>query len=382
MDNTKCLLIISGQSPRSRDLQAALRQRVNCVNLALSKFTQGAVIAVDGIVIDIDLSNQVAVERLKEGLQHFDRDKTFVVCTINALRSADILGAQMLDADDVIAFRQKPAATADSDRLIDFGSADLTRAGLRTIEKLLARFERRRSEPSAVKLALEAGTGAMASIFDLAQTGKRPDMVKLREQSQNIVDALSEFGLARWVEKVRLHHSATYQHCLIVTGVAAAFGQSLGFSPKDIERMTIGGMLHDIGKAMIPIEILEKPAPLSEDEWEIMRTHPTIGRDILLRSGGFDEEMADVVAHHHEYLDGSGYPDKLSGWEVSDIVRVMTISDIFGALIERRAYKPEMSVERAYDILLSMRTKLDMPLVRAFRETALSFPLETYKIAV
>lgn len=382
MDRSKCLLIVAGRPSRSAELHLALKERHRCVELSLEKFRQGSVVAIDGIVIDIDLANQAAIDLLKEGLANVDRNKTFVVCLINALRSADILGAQTLDVDDVITCHRPRQNLASDHEGVTALPSSLTKAGLRTVERLLERFRGRANEPAAVKLALDAGTQAMASIFDLGQSGKAPKIEKLREQSVQIVDALSEFGLARWVEKVRLHHSATYQHCLIVTGVAAAFGQSLGFSEKDIERMTLGGMLHDIGKAMVPIEILEKPGPLTDDEWAIMRTHPSIGRDILSRTGGFDAEMADVVAHHHEYLDGSGYPDKLSGWEISDIVRVMTIADIFGALIERRSYKPEMSADQAYEILCSMKSKLDMPLVRAFRETAVSFPFPDYKIAV
>ena len=382
MDRPKCLLFVTGTAPRSTELQLALKQSHTCVQLSLAKFTQGSVVAVDGVVIDIDLANQIAIERLREGLAHVDRSKTFVVCVINALRSADILGAQMLDADDVIASQNPSAPIVPILKGVAALPSEATKAGRKTIERLLARFKGRVDEPAQVKLALESGTLAMASIFDLARTGQPPNAEKLRQQSQDIIDALSEFGLARWVEKVRLHHSATYQHCLIVTGVAAAFGRSLGFSETDIERMTVGGMLHDIGKAMVPIEILEKPGPLTDEEWLVMRTHPTIGREILDRSGGFDAEMTDLVAHHHEYLDGSGYPDGLSGSGISDIVRVMTIADIFGALIERRAYKPEMSADQAYDIIASMKTRLDMPLVRAFRETALSFPVTDYRIAI
>ena len=382
MDRLKCLLFVTGTASRSDELQIALKQRHTCVRLNLEKFTQGSVVAIDGIVIDIDLGNPIAVDQLKIGLAHVDRSKTFVVCVINALRSADIIGAQMLDVDDIITYLEPvKGASATRDDIVTLPS-NFVKAGLKTINHLLDRFRGKIDEPIAMKLALDAGTQAMASIFDLAQTGRPPNGEKLREQSQQIIDSLSEFGLARWIDKVRLHHSATYQHCLIVTGVAAAFGQSLGFSSKDIERMTVGGMLHDIGKAMIPIEILEKPGPLTDEEWTIMRTHPSIGRDILTRSGGFDTEMADVVAYHHEYIDGSGYPNKLSGWEIPDVVRVMTISDIFGALIERRAYKAEMPAPQAYDILCSMKTKLDMPLVRAFRDTALSFPLPNYKIAI
>jgi HD-GYP domain-containing protein (c-di-GMP phosphodiesterase class II) len=78
------------------------------------------------------------------------------------------------------------------------------------------------------------------------------------------------------------------------------------------------------------------------------------------------------VRHHHEYLDGSGYPDKLCAESISDLVRILTISDIFAALIEYRTYKPVMPREKAYEIVLSMEGKLEKPLVGAFRDVALT----------
>ena len=81
---------------------------------------------------------------------------------------------------------------------------------------------------------------------------------------------------------------------------------------------------------------------------------------------GIDSTMLDVVAHHHEYLDGSGYPHKLQAKDITDVVRVMTIADIFGALIERRSYKPPMSGNAAYKILKDMGPKLDRDILREF----------------
>ena len=78
-------------------------------------------------------------------------------------------------------------------------------------------------------------------------------------------------------------------------------------------------------------------------------------------------QMTDMVIHHHEYLDGTGYPHRLSNGQISDLVRVMTICDIFGALLERRSYKPPMAADAAYRILLDMGPKLDPALVRAFQ---------------
>ena len=99
-----------------------------------------------------------------------------------------------------------------------------------------------------------------------------------------------------------------------------------------------------------------------------MRMHPEYGLEALLKSEeAVQPEMRDIVVHHHEYLDGSGYPHGLQANEISDLVRIMTISDVYGALIERRSYKPSLSSQQAYDLLLEMGPKLDKDLLREFR---------------
>jgi HD-GYP domain-containing protein (c-di-GMP phosphodiesterase class II) len=98
-----------------------------------------------------------------------------------------------------------------------------------------------------------------------------------------------------------------------------------------------------------------------------MRKHPEYGLEALGTAAELPPEMLDMVVHHHELLDGSGYPHGLQGSEIADLVRIMTISDVFGALIEKRSYKPPLSGEAAYQILLDMGPKLDKDLVRAFK---------------
>jgi HD-GYP domain-containing protein (c-di-GMP phosphodiesterase class II) len=130
--------------------------------------------------------------------------------------------------------------------------------------------------------------------------------------------------------------------------------------------------LHDVGKAGIPLAILDKPDRLDAAEEQIMRQHPAIGYDALKAVGGVDAEVLDAIRHHHEFLDGSGYPDALRAPAISDIVRLLTISDIYAALIEQRPYRPPMSRPKAYDVLGDMGGKLEQALVRAFKPVALS----------
>ena len=208
---------------------------------------------------------------------------------------------------------------------------------------------------------------ALHNIFSSACRGMPLDLAAINTAGDSIVGHIEEQGLKSWIDTVRRHHNQTYQHCLLVTGVAVAFGQHLGVSKADRHRLSFAGMVHDIGKARVPVAILEKPTRLTDDEMAIMRMHPEFGLEMLKDASGLGQDMLDIVIHHHEYLDGSGYPHGLSASEISDFVRISTICDVFGALLERRAYKAPMSGDAAYQILLGMGPKLDKDLVRAFR---------------
>lgn len=216
----------------------------------------------------------------------------------------------------------------------------------------------------------EAAVDALQNVFSAVLLGQNVDPVAVTEAGDAIVGELESQGLKSWVDTVRKHHSQTYQHCMLVTGVAVAFGQHIGLPARERQRLSVAAMLHDLGKARIPLAILEKPGPLDQDELVVMRRHPQLGADALGQDSGLAPEMLDVVLHHHEYLDGSGYPHGLQGGEIADLVRIMTISDIYGALIERRSYKPPMTSQVAYHVLLDMGPKLDKDLVREFRFVA------------
>jgi putative nucleotidyltransferase with HDIG domain len=217
---------------------------------------------------------------------------------------------------------------------------------------------------------ISAGIGALQSIFASAFSGTPVDLNMVRSAGETVVSHIETEGLARWIDIVRQHHSLTYQHCLLVTGVAVTFGRQLGFSSADKRRLAFAGLLHDIGKAGVPVALLEKPNPLEGEEIAAMRRHALLGFEALQEVPGLDPDMLDMVVHHHEYLDGSGYPHGLAGSELSDLVRLMTIADVFGALIERRAYRGPLSSEAAYRVLESMGPKLDTDLVREFRPFA------------
>lgn len=233
-----------------------------------------------------------------------------------------------------------------------------------------ARMEQAPEHPEGVRVASVAAE-CISSMFDAVMRGEPVNVKGALNVGNEIIERIAQDGLSNWLTSVRNHHEGTFQHCLLVTGVAADFGLSLGLGGQDMERLGLAAMLHDVGKATIPLAILDKPGRLSAEERKLIETHPASGFETLRSNSEIAPEILDAVRHHHEYLDGSGYPDKLCGNDISDLTRILTISDIFAALIEYRTYKPTMPREKALEILQSMQGKLEAPLVSAFRETAL-----------
>jgi putative nucleotidyltransferase with HDIG domain len=224
----------------------------------------------------------------------------------------------------------------------------------------------------SVGAAAASGEVALASMFTAVASGMRIDVAAARNAGASVAAAVGEHGLSEWLKTVRRHHEATYQHCLLVIGIAVDFGLSLGVPKNDIERLYSSAMFHDVGKATIPLAVLDKPGRLDPEERTLIETHPVAGYEILKKNEGISAEILDAVLHHHEYLDGSGYPDGLCAENIPDIVRILTISDIFAALIEHRPYRVTRSREDAYDVLCDMDGKLEKPLVSAFKAVALS----------
>jgi putative nucleotidyltransferase with HDIG domain len=209
-------------------------------------------------------------------------------------------------------------------------------------------------------------------MFSAIRGGRPISLADADHATSQVVSGIVQNGLAAWLTDVRRYHEGTFQHCLLVTGVAVGFALDVRFPGPDIKRLGVAATLHDIGKARIPLSILDKPGRLDPEEDAIMKRHPVIGYDLLKDLADVTPEILDGVRHHHEYLDGSGYPDALQAPDISDLVRLLTISDIFAALIEQRPYKAAMPGQDAYKILCGMGGKLEPALVKAFHNVALA----------
>jgi putative nucleotidyltransferase with HDIG domain len=144
---------------------------------------------------------------------------------------------------------------------------------------------------------------------------------------------------------------STEEHTRRVATLAVRLGEQLGLSPTRLRSLAIGGLLHDIGKLSVPASILQKPGPLDDDEYDVIKLHPERGSELLLELGGFDETVRRLVLDHHERLDGSGYPRGLAAGELDLPTRILAVCDVYDALVSKRAYRPAWSRDQALALL-------------------------------
>lgn len=155
-------------------------------------------------------------------------------------------------------------------------------------------------------------------------------------------------------------------HTRRVGAISKFIGEKIGLTKAQVNNLEISGIIHDIGKVGVGEAILNKPGKLTEEEFNIMKNHTVMGETILKPLNSF-KMCLDPVRHHHEKLDGSGYPDGLKGGEITIDSRIVAVADIFDALYSKRPYRDKMPIEKAKAILLDEASKgyLDMEIVQA-----------------
>jgi len=182
------------------------------------------------------------------------------------------------------------------------------------------------------------------ALMDAVKLGKQIDM----DQVENIVDRMTESVLKNSdalisLARIKNKDEYTYLHSLAVAALCISFGEELQLGENKVKSLGVGGLLHDIGKVRVPGEILNKPGPLTEQEFELMKEHVSYGDCILRQSTKIEEDAIAVTIHHHERLDGTGYPEGLKGDEISLFGQIAAIVDIYDALTSERCYKNAMA---------------------------------------
>lgn len=185
--------------------------------------------------------------------------------------------------------------------------------------------------------------------------------------SKLIVDTAGDSSINGLLDAVKEHDDYTFVHSLRTGIYLSLFALSSGFTREEAETITVGGVFHDIGKARIPLEVLNKGGGFDPEEWLVMKEHVRHSVDVLRSSKNIAKSVIDIAWCHHERLDGTGYPRGLKGSEIGTQPRMASIVDAYVALTDRRVYKRAFSQEISFKILESAPDHFDQELVAGFK---------------
>ena len=191
------------------------------------------------------------------------------------------------------------------------------------------------------KKAFKMASKVVDDLMNDVRSGKALDKEKAKGSAEQIIKSIdSSPHTLTAVTRIKNRDEYTFQHSVGVATLLAGFARHMGdYSDDQIEEITVGGIIHDIGKVNTPDHILNKPDKLTDEEFVIMREHVTHSRDILQENGGFTQMQLDISLMHHEKPNGKGYPLGLKTDEISEIGAMAAIIDVYDALSTKRVYK-------------------------------------------
>ncbi|WP_454702980.1 HD-GYP domain-containing protein [Agrobacterium burrii] len=154
-----------------------------------------------------------------------------------------------------------------------------------------------------------------------------------------MLEAMTNAGAMIAVAKLKKKDEGTFLHSLSVSALMVTFGRNLGLSEEAVRLLGLGGLVHDLGKMVLPVELLRKAGKLTAEEMDIIRTHPARGYEMVIRIEGMPKDVLDICLYHHEKFDGTGYPHQLAGSAIPQVARIAAICDVYDALTSVRPYK-------------------------------------------
>ena len=204
------------------------------------------------------------------------------------------------------------------------------------------------------RAAVDALTQAVDAIFAQVTQGGALDVVKVKQSVDPMIDSISRNPDACiWLARMKQQDTYTYQHSVGAAIWAVALGRQLGLSKPDLRSLAVGGLLFDIGKLRVNPDLLSASRALTDEEFAQLRSHVELGVGMIADSAVMNKDVLDMVAHHHERHDGSGYPRGLKGDEIPIFARIAAIVDCYDAITSHRSYSraipPAMAIKKLYE---------------------------------
>jgi len=179
------------------------------------------------------------------------------------------------------------------------------------------------------------------------------------------------------IDALKVSDEYTFKHSVDVATISMLIAKKSNLPDRDIQRIGMAGLLHDLGKSQIPNEVLNKAGKLTEEEFAIMKNHSVYGYRILKERDDIPREVLLGVLQHHEKINGKGYPMGLSAEQISPYAKILAIADIYDALVTERPYKKAFSQQDAIEMIMAMTDELDITLMRNFLGIIILYPVDS-----
>ena len=196
--------------------------------------------------------------------------------------------------------------------------------------------------------------GISKNILKKIRANEKPDLAGCHEATDIILEEVGiNFEKIDCISQLKIFDEYTFSHTVNVSTISAALGMSLGLDENELKELALGALLHDIGKMLVPKDILNKPALLDAEEFEIMKSHSLLGYRYILDKINLPDKIAKVALDHQENYGGGGYPNGLKGSEINFYAQITAIADAYDALTSNKVYKRAVDSDIAIDIMLS-----------------------------
>ena len=255
----------------------------------------------------------------------------------------------------------------------DEGDAQISPAAQKNIERLRTDDRAKVSLSDSVRARVAEG---------IQYVYNNTDDPALVQTTANIADSLMSAiqendAMAIDISALKTSDEYTFKHSVDVATISMIVAKKMGMSETEIREIGVTGLLHDVGKTKIPLEILNKPSRLDDAEFEIMRQHSVYSYRIIQNNTDLSDYVKLGVLQHHEKINGAGYPMAVPGNKITPYAKVLAVADIYDALVTERPYKSAFSQREAVEMIMSMTQELDLFAMESFLQSMILYPVDS-----
>ncbi len=290
-------------------------------------------------------------------------------------RLGRILVARGAELDDYIidSMVKKGIMSVYIQEITDDDEDELSPAAQKNIDRL------RTDDRAKVHLSDSVRERVATGIHYVYSNTDDPELVRT---TNNIADTLlsaiqENDAMAIDISTLKTSDEYTFKHSVDVATISMIVAKQMGMTDTEIHEIGVAGLLHDLGKTKIPLEILNKPARLDDDEFAVMRQHPVFSYRMIKDNPDLSDEIKLAVLQHHEKINGKGYPMAVSGAKISPYAKVLSVADIYDALVTERPYKSAFSQREAVEMIMSMTQELDLFAMENFLHSMILYPVDS-----